>query len=44
MFKLFLFLLLGIVIGAEAVHIVAHKDMEKDPHSHCSSRYPELRD
>ena len=43
MFKWVLVLMLGVVIGAESVHVFAHKDMDMDPHSFCQSRFPELR-
>jgi len=44
MSKWVLLILLGAVIGIEVVHMVFHGDMEKDPHTFCQSRFPELRD
>jgi len=44
MFKWVLVLMLGVVIGAESVHVFAHKDIDIDPHSFCQSRFPELGD
>ena len=43
MYKALILLMVGVVVGAELAHISYHRQMDKDPHSHCKDRFPELR-